>query len=141
MTDRELLQAIYGEVHGMKDDISELKKDVSVLKTEMAEVKADIAELKADVSGLKADVSELKADVLSLKEGVVSLDRRVTSLELTIENEIRKNIRIIAEGHLELVRKLDEALKTEQENEMMRLRVTVLENDMRIVKDKVGISA
>ena len=37
-------------------------------------------------------------------------------------------------------RKLDEALKAEQEKELMLLRVNVLENDMRKVKEKVGIA-
>ena len=35
----------------------------------------------------------------------------VKEIQLTLENETNKNIRLIAEGHLDLSRKLDEALK------------------------------
>ena len=44
-----------------------------------------------------------------------SIDSRVLTLESTLENVTNKNISIIAEGHLDLSRKLDEALKVENE--------------------------
>jgi ACT domain-containing protein len=41
------------------------------------------------------------------------------NLELSLENETNRNIRIIAEGHLDLSRKLDNALKVENEKELL----------------------
>lgn len=38
--------------------------------------------------------------------------------QFIIENDIQKNIKIIAEGHLDLNRKLDEALKVSQKQEL-----------------------
>lgn len=119
MTDRELMEKIYDKVCGVESEVGTLKSDVSTLKS--------------DVSTLKLDVSTLKSDVTDLKD-------RVTSLEMTLENETNRNIKIIAEGHMDLVRKLDEALAVKSEREMVILRVNVLENDMRIVKNKVGIA-
>ena len=76
------------------------------------------------------------------------MDKRLDSLEyttkdilLTIENEIRPNIQIIAEAHMDLNRKLDEALKTENEKEIMKIRLTYLENEVRRIKEKIGESA
>ncbi len=43
-------------------------------------------------------------------EDLKELKRRTTSIELTIENETNPNIKTIAEGHLDLSRKLDESL-------------------------------
>ena len=54
-----------------------------------------------------------------------------------IENETNKNIQIIAEGHLNLSRKLDEALKIENEKEMLLLRVNRLENEIRRIKQRI----
>ena len=93
-----------------------------------------------DMKELKGDVQVLKDNVQVLNEKVQGLEGDMRGLQLTLENETNRNIRIIAEGHLELNRKLDEALKTESEKEMMHLRVNVLENDMRKVKEKVGIA-
>ncbi len=56
---------------------------------------------------------------------------------MTLENETNKEIRIIAEGHLDLSRKLDDALKVENEKEMLLLRVTRLENELRRLKQKI----
>ena len=61
----------------------------------------------------------------------------IKSIELTLENETNRNIRSIAEGHLDLSRKLDEALKIDNEKEMIAIRVTILENELRRVKERV----
>ncbi len=92
------------------------------------------------IKALYDDMQSMKGDMESMKDDIKSLKNDVRGLQLTLENETNRNIRIIAEGHLELNRKLDEALKVEAEKEMMHLRVNVLENDMRKVKEKVGIA-
>lgn len=52
-------------------------------------------------------------------EKLSEMDRKITDIQLTLENETNRNIKIIAEGHLDLSRKLDEALKVENEKEML----------------------
>lgn len=37
----------------------------------------------------------------------------IKDIRLTLENETNRNIKLIAEGHLDLIRKLDDALKVE----------------------------
>lgn len=66
------------------------------------------------------------------------LENKITDIQLTLENETNKNIQIIAEGHLDLSRKLDEALKIDSEKEMLLLRVNRLENELRRVKERVS---
>ena len=61
----------------------------------------------------------------------------IKSIELTLENETNRNIRSIAKGHHDLSRKLDEALKVENEKEMLLLRVNHLENELRKVKERL----
>lgn len=38
------------------------------------------------------------------------IKREITEVQLTLENETNKKINIIAEGHLDLTRKLDEEI-------------------------------
>ena len=61
----------------------------------------------------------------------------VREIQLTLENETNRNIRIIAEGHLDLSRKLDEALKVENEKEMLLVRVSSLESEVRRLKRRI----
>ena len=65
------------------------------------------------------------------------VESKVTEVQMTLENETNKNIQIIAEGHLDLSRKLDDALKVENEKEMLLIRVNHLENEVRRLKDKI----
>jgi archaellum component FlaC len=65
------------------------------------------------------------------------VDSKVTEVQMTLENETNKEIRIIAEGHLDLSRKLDDALKVENEKEMLLLRVNRLENEIRRIKQRI----
>lgn len=51
----------------------------------------------------------------SIIEKLEKLDAKTTSIQLTLENETNRNIQIIAEGHLDLSRKLNDALKIENE--------------------------
>lgn len=50
-------------------------------------------------------------------EQLEKMDDKITDIQLTLENETNRNIKLIAEGHLDLSRKLDEALKVENEKE------------------------
>ena len=131
------------DVSELKDDVSELKDDVSGLKKDVTGLKKDVIGLKKDVSGLKKDVSELKTDVSGLKNDVSGLKNDVTNIKMTLENETNRNIRIIAEGHSDLSRKFDEALKHEQqyheERELLLVRVNSIENDVRRIKEKVAV--
>lgn len=46
-----------------------------------------------------------------LLEKASTIEKKVSNIELTLENEIRTNIKRVAEGHLDLSRNLHEALK------------------------------
>lgn len=122
MTDREILLSLYNDMHEVKDCMTSLENRVANLEGSMTILKKDVSGLKNDVSGLKNDV---------------------TNIKMTLENETNRNIRIIAEGHSDLSRKFDEALKHEQqyheERELLIVRVNSIENDVRKIKEKVAI--
>lgn len=130
MTDSELLQAMYGDMQSMKTDMQSMKTDMQSMKTDMQSMKADIQTLKADMQTTQADIQILKADMQTMNQNIASI-------ELTLENETNRNIKIIAEGHTILYRRLDEALKVESEKEMLLIRVNRLENELRKVKEQI----
>lgn len=68
------------------------------------------------------------------EEKMNNLEEKVVELQMTLENETNRNISIIAEGHLDLSRKLDEALKAENEKEMLLIRAKP--DGERIKEDK-----
>ena len=106
----------------------------------LASVREDVRSLQGDMQTLKGDVKTLKEDVQTLKEDVQTLKDRVTNIELTLENETNRNIQLIAEGHLNLARKLDEALKELQPNIMYHLRVNHLDGEVTKMKRMLNMA-
>lgn len=74
-------------------------------------------------------------------EKLSEMDSKITDIQLTLENETNRNIKIIAEGHLDLSRKLDEALKADNEKEMLLIRVNQIENELRRLKNRIDAIA
>jgi len=156
MTDGEKLDLILSEVHDFK---KEIKQGFVALKEDVSELKADVKVLKEDVSGLKEDVSDLKEEMKEVKQEIVVMKKDIGTLQgnvivlqeamkevknglkavnLTLENEIRVNIKRVAEGHLDLARNLHEAMKPSNELEMLTIRVGCLETEMRDMKAKLA---
>ncbi len=90
-----------------------------------------VSNLDEKVNGLDAKVNNLESDMREVKE-------RVTKIDLTIENEIRVNIQRVAEGHLDLSRNLHDAMKPNNEIEMLAIKVRMLESDVRELKHKIS---
>ncbi len=96
--DLVLIRDIVSDV--LETNLQPIKEDISVLKEDVSGLKQDVAVLKEDVSGLKQDVVVLKEDVSRLEGGVARLN-------LIVENELRPNIQLLAEGHGHVIRRLD----------------------------------
>ena len=79
----------------------------------------------------------MKTLLQPINENLVELKSQIHEIQLTLENDTNKRINIVAEGHHDLSRKLDDALKVENEKEMLLLRVTALESEVRQLKRKI----
>lgn len=113
MTDRELLEAI-------KDIIGESIKPVTG--------KLDNIENRLGSVENRLDSVETRLD---------NVEDAVTGVKLHLENATDKNILTVAEGHLDLSRKLDEALKIENEKEILKIRLNYLSDEMEQIKNRL----
>ena len=62
----------------------------------------------------------------------------IKPLETMIENDVVHIIKIISEGHDDLSRKLSDAIETERERELLKVRVNLLEADVKMLKAKLN---
>lgn len=85
-------------------------------------------------------VGNLETKVDNLETDMQDVRKKVINTELLLENEIRVNIQRIAEGHLDLSRNLHDALKLDNEKEMLAIRVNVLESEIRRIKTHLDIA-
>ena len=72
-----------------------------------------------------------------MKTDIQKMKNEIREISLTLENETNRNIKIIAEGHLDLSRKLDKALTVENEKEMALIRINMMENELRRIKESL----
>ena len=79
------------------------------------------------------------------------MDQRVDNLEKTtkgelraikmyLENEIEPKISIVAEGHIDLMRKFRKIQVCKEEWEMMKIRILALERGVREIKAKMQVA-
>ncbi len=78
------------------------------------------------------------SEIQELKQRTAMIENSVTDIKLTLENEIRVNIQRVAEGHLDLSRNLHEVMKPSNEVEMLAIKVSMLETDVRALKQKMA---
>ncbi|MDO5410735.1 MAG: hypothetical protein Q4F21_09830, partial [Lachnospiraceae bacterium] len=90
--------------------------------------------LKLQINDMKDSIQNLNDRVDKLSDRMQKVESVTNEIQLTLENETNKQIKIIAEGHLDLSRKLTESLKVRDNQEMLLLRVNVLENEVRRLK-------
>lgn len=125
-----------------------MTNDTKLILQKMDEVRDDLRnEFRTEMGAMR---DELRSEMGSMRDGLRDelltvmgtirddLQRQITSISLTLENDIKRSINLIAEGHLDLSRKLDEALKVEREKEMFLVRFNTVENDVRILKAQVA---
>lgn len=94
--------------------------------------------LENKIDRLEERVARLEEKVDKLEERVDCIETDVRDIKLTLENEIRTNIQRVAEGHLDLSRNLHEVMKPNNEIEMLAVKVSMLETDVRELKRKIS---
>ena len=121
------------------------QKDLEVLKTMMTDVVKQSEDKMLQKMDERITASEDKmlqkmGECITASEDKIlqKMDDSITDVKLHLENVTDKNIRIVAEGHLDLNRKLDEALKIQNEKEILQIRLNYLEGEIATVKNRLA---
>lgn len=89
------------------------------------------------MQGMETRMQGMETRMQNMEKDLQEVKQRTTNIDITLENEIRVNIRRIAEGHLDISRNLHDALKIDSEKEMMVIRVNMLESELRRIKERL----
>ena len=107
MTDNEKLDLILSKMAGIEQSITGLEQSVMGIKQNVTGIEQSVAGLEQSVTGIEQRIEEQEA---GFEQKLEIIDQRLTRLESHIENVTDKNIRIVAEGHVDLNRKLNEVI-------------------------------
>ena len=137
MTNDELLKKIYDDTQMMKTELTSVKETTEGLVTGRKEVREETKGLATGLEELREETKELAADMKSVKEDTKELRSRMSAIELNLENETNKNIRILAENHLSLMEKLDEAIKVSNRHFLYELKVSSLDRRVTEIERRI----
>lgn len=127
MTTEEMLVSLVENVKNINSTLNNMNEQFDDINNQIAEMKTDIQNVKDETK----QISEMKTDIQKMKN-------EIREISLTLENETNRNIKIIAEGHFDLSRKLDKALTVENEKEMALIRINMMESEIRRIKEKLA---
>ena len=131
------MESLERKTDELGEKVEDLEKKTDELGGRVESLEQKTEELGNRVESLEQKTEELGNRVEKLEHRTDELGQMVKSTELILENETNRNIRMIAEGHLDLNRKLDSALRIENEKELLVVRVNILEGEVRRIKERM----
>ena len=137
MTNDELLKKIYDDTQMMKTELTSVKETTEGLVTGLKEVREETKGLAIGLKEVREETKELAADMKAVREDTKDLRSRMSVIELNLENETNKNIRILAENHLSLMEKLDEAIKVSNRHFLYELKVSSLDRRVTEIERRI----
>ena len=152
MTDSEKLdlllkgmQEINTRLSSIEDRLSALEERVAVIEDRLSALEERVAVIEDRLTVIEDRLTVIEDRLTVVEDRLTVVENRLTAVEqdirqikLVAENELRVNIKRIAEGHLDLSSNLHEAIKPCAEMEMLTVRVGILESDVRNIKKKMA---
>lgn len=83
------------------------------------------------------ELLEAISNMIDQKLAPVQAD--INGMKMTLENVTNRNIQILAEGHQFINERLDDAIRAESRIELTKIRVNVLEEEVKKLKAAINL--
>lgn len=81
----------------------------------------------------------MQNSISGMNKEIKKLNDKTDRIEIILESKTNPDKKAIAEGHLDLVRKLEDATAISKDKETIKLRVNALEREVKIIKRALEI--
>ena len=135
MTDVEILQAMERIIKPVLTKIEEVKTE---LEERMDRMEEHMDRMEERMDRMEERMDHMEEHMSHMEERMDRIEDRMTGIEVHLETTTDVGIKIIGEGHADLTRKLDEALKVENERELLLIRLNYLEGEVVKVKRRLS---
>ena len=138
MTDSEKLDLLLKGMQEINTRLSSIEDRLSALEERVAVIENRLTVVENRLSVVEDRLTVVEDRLTVVENRLTAVEQDIRQIKLVAENELRVNIKRIAEGHLDLSRNLHEAIKPCAEMEMLTVRVGILESDVRNIKKKMA---
>ena len=128
--------------------MEEGKKILSILEvmnTRFDGIDKRLDKIDAHLGIIDARLDKVESRLGKVESRLDKVESDIKDIKMTIENEIKPAISIIAEGHLNLDRKLENIIKMNEnrlsEHEIMKLKINHLDSEVLKLNEKIMTSA
>ncbi|MCC8126219.1 MAG: hypothetical protein LIO92_02320 [Clostridiales bacterium] len=133
MTDSEKLDLLLEKVSGMESRLGSVEGRLDSVENRLDSMDTRLNSMDTRLNSMDTRLNHIEADHETTKA-------EIKTIKITLENETNRNIQLIAEGHMNLDRKLDEALTSLHSNTMYHLKVNHLDAEVKHIKEHLGIA-
>ena len=121
------------------------QEDLQAIANLLTPMRNDITDMKNDITSMKKDIRNIKEDICNMKEDIRNLDQRltvaenqITEMKLSLENETNHNIQLIAENHMNLVDKLNQAIRVSDKTLLYEVQVSTLKSKVEHLEKEIA---
>ena len=121
------LAVVKSDLDGVKSDLVGVKSGLEEVKSDLDGVKTDLAGVKSDLDGVKSDLDGVKTDLAGVKSDLEEVKHRVTTIEVTQENDVKTQLRLLGEGQQGMNEKFKKLDQVAEDVEDIKGTVHILE--------------
>lgn len=127
-----------GVQNAVQEQIEPINKRLDSMDEKFNGIDKRLDSMDEKINSMDKRLDSMDEKINGIDKRLDSMDERIATVETMLENDIRHGIKIIAEGHADLSRKLSDVVETEGERELLEVRVNLLESEMKLIKAKIN---
>ena len=132
MEENKLLKEIYDKIQSIDNRMNVMENKMNAMENKMDAMENKMDAMEKQMNGMQYSINGMNEDIKKLND-------KTDWIDIILENETNPNIEAIAEGHLDLARKLEDATAISKDKETIKLRVNALEREVKIIKRALEI--
>jgi len=103
MNDNELIQAIkeaFKEtIIPLETRMDNMEIDIKDMRTDMTDMRGDMTDMKVRISNIENEAMETKYILTDVRRDLSKVESDTRKIKVTIENDIKKGIGLLLDGH------------------------------------------
>ncbi|MCD8077742.1 MAG: hypothetical protein LUE63_05095 [Lachnospiraceae bacterium] len=111
---------------------------IDLLLEKMLSMENHMQSMEDRMQSIENRMQSMEDRMQSMEDRMQNLEEITAEVKMILENEIRVNIQRVAEGHFDLSRHLQEAMRPNNEVEMLAIKVRMLESDVKELKRRMA---